>query len=438
MNVIFARRFYWLLLLGVIPFSLGWLHPGWLWAGGIYDLSLLLAAAFDALRSPKSSYLGVQRRMEKHFSLAARNQVQLELSNHSIGPLSVWLRDEVPSEMESTGSEFEINIAANQKVAVNYFLTPRNRGDFEFGRSVVRTLGKLKLVWRQIGYETQQRIRVYPNFRQARQIELVAHRHRQILLGFKRTRFHGPGRDFESLRDFVDGDELRHISWTATARRGKMVTRQYQAERNQNLMIMLDTGRMMKAQVDRLSKLDHAINAALSLAYVALTGGDNVGLLMFDRQVRRYIPPRRSSDQLNVLLEALYNAEAHLIEPNYARAFQYFTTRNKKRSLVVILTDIINREASGELLAYTSLLTARHLPLIVTISDMDLRALVQQIPTKIANVYQQALAEELLAERQEALRLITRRGGFAVDAPVGDLAVEIVNQYLRVKEQGLL
>jgi uncharacterized protein (DUF58 family) len=438
MNFTFANRFYWLLLLGLIPLSASWLSPTLLWVVGLYDLLLLAAAVVDVWLAQNSDQLRVERHTERHFSLSAKNQVQVIVSNLSLRPLSVWLRDEYPPDMEPSDKEFQAVIPPGQTVAVRYFLTPTCRGDFQFGRTVVRALGPMRLTWRQAAYGTSHTVRVYPNFRQARNIELYAHRHRAMLVGLKRVRFRGHGREFESLRDFVTGDEIRHIAWTATARRGKLVTRQYQVERNQNLMIMLDTGRMMKAQVDRLSKLDHAINAALSLAYVALTGGDNVGLLIFGRQVKRYVPPRHRPDQLNVLLDALYNADAELIEPNYARAFQYFTARNKKRSLVVILTDVIDREASGEMLAYVSSLTARHLPLIVTINDADLRALVQQEPVKISDVYQQAIAEELLNERREALTLITSHGGLAIDVPVGDLAVEVVNQYLEVKEHGLL
>jgi len=386
----------------------------------------------------KPNQLRVERQSERYLSLNAKNQVQLWLSNLSARPLILWLKDECPPDMEPSENDLNVVVPAGQTIAVPYFLTPPSRGNFQFGRTVVRRLGRMRLTWRQAAYDTRQTVRVYPNFRQARNIELYAHRHRQMLAGLKRVRFRGHGREFESLRDFVIGDEIRHIAWTATARRGKIVTRQYQVERNQNLMVMLDTGRLMKAQVDRLSKLDHAINAALSLAYVALTGGDNVGLLIFGRQVKRYVPPRHRPDQLKVLMETLYNAEAELIEPHYARAFQYFSARNKKRSLVVILTDIVDREASGELLAYTSLLAARHLPLIVTISDTDLRALVQQIPVKVSDVYQQAIAEELLNQRREALAFITSHGGFALDVPVGDLAIEVVNQYLEIKEQGLL
>lgn len=438
MNFVFATRFFWLLALGLLPLSFSWLTPSLVDVTIGYNLLLFLAAWFDGVQTGRLMNWQVERHVHHHLSLDAKNTVTLRIWNRSIRPETIQLEDEYPPEMDASQKRFLCSIGPTQVMTLSYTLRPTKRGDFRFGKTVCRLLGPYKLVWRQFTFGAGQSVRVYPNFRQARHLELYAHRHRQMLMGQKRQRFRGHGREFESLRDFVTGDEIRHIAWTATARRGRLITRQYQIERNQNLMIMLDTGRLMKAQIDRLSKLDHAINAALALAYVGLSGGDNVGLLIFDRHVRAYVPPQHRPRQLNILLETLYNVEAKLVESGYAQAFQYFTARNKKRSLVVILTDIIDRESSDQLLAYTSLLTAHHLPLLVTISDVDLHQMVQQIPAKLADVYQQAVAEELLRQRRQALAHLSHHGGLILDVPVGNLAVELVNQYLEVKEEGLL
>ena len=162
--------------------------------------------------------------------------------------------------------------------------------------------------------------------------------------GLRRMRVRGQGREFESLREFVVGDEIRHISWAATARRGKVITRQYTVERSQNIVVLLDTGRLMTARIGKLSKLDHAVNATLSIGYVAAAGGDNVGLVAFSRRVVSYLPPRRGRDQINRLMEALYSLEPQMIEPSYKRAFSFFGANCKRRSLVVILTDLVDRD----------------------------------------------------------------------------------------------
>jgi uncharacterized protein (DUF58 family) len=294
------------------------------------------------------------------------------------------------------------------------------------------------LVIKQAAIPAAQHVKVYPNLHDARKYEVQAQRNRLLQAGLRRVRLRGQGREFESLRDYVPGDELRHVAWATTARRGRLTTKQYQVERNQSIVVMLDAGRLMTSRIDRLAKLDHAINAALAIGYVATSGGDNLGLLVFNRQVTAYLPPQRGHAQMGALLEALYNVKAQMIEPSYARAFQYLARQCKRRSLVIILTDVVDSEASAELLTYTETLLPRHLPLIVTIGDNDLRALVAQTPHTVKDVYQQSVAEELLQQREEALARITELGGLALDVPAGNLSLQLVNKYLEVKERGLL
>jgi uncharacterized protein (DUF58 family) len=231
---------------------------------------------------------------------------------------------------------------------------------------------------------------------------------------------------------------LRHISWSATARRGKLVTRQYEEERNQNIIVMVDAGRLMTSRIENMSKLDHAINAALAVGFVANRGHDNVGLLAYTREVLTFLPPQSGNSQINAMQEALYNLKPQMIEPDYAKAFQYLSQHCKRRSLVIILTDLIDKEASAELLEYTANLIPRHLPLIVTIGDNDLRALVTETPAKIEEVYRQSVAEELLSQREEALARIIDLGGLVLDIPAGQLSFQLVNKYLEVKARGLL
>jgi uncharacterized protein (DUF58 family) len=334
--------------------------------------------------------------------------------------------------------EVRLTTPAGRSRTWSYKLLPTARGSYGFGNTALRFRSRLGLLWRQFDYPTARDVKVYPDIREAKKHELYAHRNRRPEAGLRRMRVRGQGREFESLREFVMGDEIRHISWAATARRGKVITRQYTIERSQNVVILLDTGRLMTARIGRLTKLDHAINATLSIAYVAAAGGDNVGLLSFSRRVLNYLPPRRGRDQINRLMEALYAVEPQMIEPSYARAFNFFSANCHRRSLVVILTDLVDRDASAELLAHTSKLMPRHLPLIITIGDTDLRELVRAKPSSSEDVYRQAMAEEILRQREEALTRIRHAGGLALDVPAARLSLELVNKYLEVKERGLL
>jgi uncharacterized protein (DUF58 family) len=240
------------------------------------------------------------------------------------------------------------------------------------------------------------------------------------------------------MRDYVRGDELRHISWTATARRGKLTTRQYQIERDQNILIALDAGRLMTARIENETKLDSAVHAALALMSAAARAGDNAGLVVFGRRIKAYLPPGRGRDQMESALEALYPIEPEMIEPSYARAFEFIAANSKRRSLVVLLTDLVDEEGSRELLTSLGLLRPRHLPLVVTIADRDLKAVVRESPADGRALFTQSVAEEIITYRETALRLVESQGGLALDVTAAALAPALLEKYLQVKERGLL
>ena len=444
--MIFSRRFLIFFAFGAVPLLLLWSSFGSLslvkWGLLVYDVALFSAALIDYRRTEDASLIEVRRHLPHRFMIGEENEVQILVSQRAARQLTLLIKDEFPPEMELRGDRL---LSATPKMKlrpeatiVGYKLYASNRGDYGFGDLVIRWHSPWGLVIKQVRISASQNIKVYPNINEARRHELSAQRSRQLHVGQRKTRLRGQGREFESLRDYVRGDEIRNISWTATARRGHLITKQYQVERNQSIVVMIDAGRLMTSRIEHLSKLDHAINAALAIGYVATSGGDNVGLLVFNRQVATYLPPQRGHGQLLAMIEALYNIKAQMIEPSYARAFQYLAQNCKKRSLVVILTDLVDRDASGELLVYTAALLPRHLPLIVTIGDNDLRALVSREPLEVADVYRQSVAEELLQQREEALGRITELGGLALDVPAGQLSIHLVSKYLEVKERGLL
>jgi uncharacterized protein (DUF58 family) len=435
----FTTRFLLLLAAGLVLLSLGWVARGVIYLTLIYDAALIALAVADYLLSERVEAFRVEREMDERFAMGAVNEVSLKIFNRARRKVTFIVKDEPPAEMELlTPREAQLTVPASRTRAWRYQLLPTARGKYGFGNTVIRFRTRLGLLWRQATYQTATDVKVYPDIREARKHEIYAHRNKRPDPGLRRMRIRGQGREFESLREFAIGDEIRHISWAATARRGKLITRQYTIERSQNIVVLLDTGRLMTARIGKLTKFDHAVNATLSIAYVAAAGGDNVGLVAFSRRVVSYLPPRRGHDQINRLMEALYSLEPQMIEPSYKRAFNFFSANCHRRSLVVILTDLVDRDASAELLAHTSQLIPRHLPLIITIGDTDLRELVRSEPVNSTDVYRQAVAEEILRQREEALTRIRHAGGLALDVPAGRLSLELVNKYLEVKERGLL
>jgi uncharacterized protein (DUF58 family) len=281
-------------------------------------------------------------------------------------------------------------------------------------------------------------VKVYPNMRRAREMALKALGAVSFLAVQRKAVLRGEGRDFESMRDYVRGDELRHISGSATARRSKLTTRQYQIERDQTILIALDAGRLMTGRIGDETKFDTAIHASLALLAAAARGGDNCGLLVFGRRVRKFLPPRKGVGHVDAVLEALHDLEPELIEPSYARAFQFIASNSKKRAFVVILTDLVDKESSKELITSLKLLRPRHLPLVVTIGDRDLNRTVSEKPLEIKDVFTQSAAEEIIHQRESALRLVETLGGLALDVTTNSLAPKLLETYLKVKERGLL
>jgi len=439
LKFVFTARFFVLLSCALALLSAGWIVPGARYLTLFYDFALILVVAIDLYSSERAGDFRVSREMEGRFAMGAENDVKIKLTNFSRRRVTFIVKDEYPARMElMSPREARLTVPPARTRSWSYSLLPTARGSYNFGKTVLRFRTRLGLAWRQIAYPNETDVKVYPDIREAKKHELFAHKNRRQDPGLRRMRLRGQGREFESMREFVIGDEIRHISWPATARRGKLITRQYTIERSQNIVVMLDTGRLMTARIGNLSKLDHAINATLSISYVATAGGDNVGLIAFSRKIVSYLPPRKGRDQINRLMESLYSLEPQMIEPSYSRAFNFFGANYHRRSLVVILTDLVDRDASAELLIHTSKLIPRHLPLIITIGDTDLRELVRSTPAVPADVYRQAFAEDVLRQRDEALSRIRHAGGLAIDVPAARLSIELVNKYMEVKERGLL
>ena len=439
MKFVFSRFFYLLLAVGLIPLSLSWGHPWLRWGALAYDLALLVTAVVDARTSLLPAGVRITRAFGGRFAVGAETEVRIKIENNTPRPLAVIVKDEYPPQMKLSGlREAQVRAEAQRSATLTYNLTPPKRGSFEFGQIAVRFLSRLSLVWRETRVAEAQFVKVYPNMRRAREVELKALGARSLVSSHRKSSWRGEGREFESLRDYVQGDEMRHISWTATARRGRITTRQYQIERDQTILIALDAGRLMTARIETETKLDSAVHAALALMSAAARAGDNAGLVVFGRRIKTYLPPGRGREQMDAALEALYPIEPEMIEPSYARAFEFIAANSKRRSLVVLLTDLVDEEGSRELLTSLRLLRPRHLPLVVTIADRDLKAVVRDPPATVGDLFTQSVAEEIIHQREAALRMVESQGGLALDVTAAALAPALLEKYLQVKERGLL
>ncbi len=315
---------------------------------------------------------------------------------------------------------------------------PVRRGYETGGALTVDTIGPFGLGLRRLALALPWEVRVYPALTTLRRRAAVAQALRRREQGRQPLRRLGEGRLFESLRDFVPGDDPRHIDWKATARRRKVITRQFEAERRQHVLLVLDAGRLLTADVAGTARMDYVVQAALELAYAAAQHDDNVGVMVFADGVRHFVTPQRGRRGLKQVLDVLAEVTPTLVEPDYPGAFRYLAARNRKRALTVVFTDVIDRFASEALVANLVTLRPRHLPLAVTLRNPELDAIATQRPAAVRDAWRKAAAEELLRAREEALSHMRRAGVLVLDVPPARAAEAVVDKYLELKRRGRL
>jgi len=296
MQLVFSRQFYGLLIIGLVPLSLSWSLTFLRSVVFAFDALLIAAAFVDYFISRRRiDALIVMRVFDKRFAIGDRSAVRILIENPSPRSFRLQIKDEYPPEMRLDDDRHaEFALGPYSDAQFTYSLSPPRRGHYEFGRTAVRFLSRLRLVWCQALVGQPEAVKVYPNMRRAREIELKALGAQSFLAIQRRAVRRGEGREFESMRDYVRGDELRHISWTATARRSKLTTRQYQIERDQTVIVAVDGGRLMTGIIGGETKFDTAIHASLALMSACARAGDNAGLLVFGRREKVFAAKARA------------------------------------------------------------------------------------------------------------------------------------------------
>ncbi len=435
-----------LLLVAALLLAAGSLSRPLLLLAPPYLLGLMILLAVDYLISPKPKQLDVERINDSKLSLGAENLVTLLMANRSARPLRFQLRDEFPYQFPAHPAMLSGEMAPYGLYEGVYHVRPLRRGDYQFGKTNIRYDSMLKLFVRQASYPTEAAVKVYPNVLEVRKYDLLARKGLLTELGLRQSRLFGMGTEFERLREYNPDDEFRRINWKATARRGKPIAAEYETERSQYIISVIDTGRLMRPPVGNpalesdpgLAKLDYVINTSLLLSYVATLKGDHVGMLTFADEVRTYLAPKRGKGQFYRMLEALYNVQFDPVEADYARALSYLDIKHKRRSLVIVFTDLVTLDAARPLIANMARLAQRHLPLCVTISDPNITRFVGKPSTTSSDLYQRAVAEMLVDERQVVLDTLNRNGVMTLDVPADKLTVSVINTYLELKGRGAL
>jgi len=403
------------------------------------DAIAVVAAAIDAWLAPHPASIGVERVLPAALTVGAGGgEVRWRIHNPIGRPVHVAMADELAPSLRAGTRRVRLTVPAAGWATATTRVDPSRRGRFQPTEVVVRVDGPLGLASRQARRSLPAMLRVLPPFRSRQEAELRIDRARLLEIGLRSAQGRGGGTEFESLREYTVDDEVRRMDWAATARTGRPVVRTYRSERNQQILVMLDNGRVMAGQVAGVPRIEWAMDAAMALTAVATRLGDRCGLVTFDRQVRAMVAPAHGKAQLTRVVEAMYDLEPQLVESDYLGAFSATVARFRRRALLVLVTELTEEAVTETLVPALPLLLARHLVVVASASDPDLIRWSDGVPADAHSSYRAAAAVAALQRRAQAAARLRALGATVVDAPPSKLATRLVDAYLEVKASGSL
>jgi len=444
-----------------IGFMLGW------------DALLSALVLIDALRLPRPEDFRVTRTFVDSPQLGQPTRIELGVRQESDTVLDVRLVDDLHPSLVAVPVEQRLEVFPREEAVSTATIYPRERGDFALGRVFLRYRGIFRLVERWAAaapvVETPggnepyqpQRVRVFPAHEDSRKsTQFYLLRARQIEMQKRKLRLRGVGREFDSLRDYQPGDELRNISWTATARRGKIVTRQFTVERSQQVWMVLDAGRLSRtafevrrdnreafAETDAeresahlltVTQLDQAATAATMLAQVINGSGDKFGLMAYGRDVQQLLPPGTGASHVRLLIDLLSQTRSESAEADHLNAVARLKTAQRRRGLIVWVTELVDSAGRPELVTAASELVRRHLVVLVLLKHPELDELAARTPKTTDEMFHSAAAQEMLERRRETIAQLERQGVLIVETTAAEVGIRAVSKYLEVKAAGLL
>ncbi len=436
----------------------GWVTPRFLWtltaiallaacspgvaifvplAIGLASL-LAVAAVIDVVLGPLPSTLRIGRTPPEHFALGVIAELSYTIENRSNRAVRLGIIETPLRTLRFGIDELISAVPAASRATIVRPVTPISRGADELTTLYVWYENALGLVRRRRRIGAREAIRVYPDLAAVERYGRLHVRNRLIEAGLRHMKLRGAGTEFESLRDWSDGDAFRTIDWKATARRGKLMVAQHEVERSQNVLLLIDCGRLMTPRIGTGRKLDYAVTAALSLATIAGLASDRVGLVAFAREILTASAPRSTRSSIAGLSETLYGLEPRFEESNYTRAFAYLRHHLHKRSLIIFLTDVIDPLSQATVMSEAISLSKHHVLICVFMNDAAVGAALSQEPQSVSDAYRANVALGLANERRLASAMLERRGIIVIDVPAAKLTMTLIDEYLRVKRRGLL
>src|SRR5216683_583277 len=450
-----------LLVAGVLWAIPAFFHNHRIWMMLVWDGLIGLLIVLDGMRLPVSSAITVTRRFLHSPALGERTEVEYEVVQESNGIVTVLVTDDLHPALIAIPRPLAVLAYPRDAVRAVLECYPGRAGDFKLGKIYLRYRGALRLVERWAVCDAGQEVRVFPASEQSGdKAAFYLMRARQIELQKRRLRLRGIGREFESLRDYQSGDELRNISWTATARRAKLITRQFTTERSQQVWIVLDAGRLSRTAFElrrdrpvatgeseqeaaeklmlNVTQLDQATTAAVMLAQVIGGSGDKFALLSYGRRVQQQLLPGNGPVHLRMMIDLLSQVRSEAAEANHLQAASRLKNLQRRRGLVIWITEIAESAGRPEVVSAVAELVRRHLVVLVLLEHPELDALAAREPKNAEEMFASTAAQEMLERRRETIAKLRQQGVLVVETTPAEVGASAISKYLEVKAQGLL
>ncbi|MFD2601407.1 DUF58 domain-containing protein [Flavobacterium suzhouense] len=378
------------------------------------------------------------RKTPEKFSNGDENPVVIEMESGYSFPVSIKVIDEIPQQFQVRNFEIKRKVPAGTKDSFEYFLRPVERGEYYFGSLNVYVSSPLNLVCRRFIFDNGAMVPTYPSFIQLKKYDLMAFSNKLFQYGLKKIRRIGHTMEFEQIKDYVSGDDLRTINWKATAKKNQLMVNQFQDERSQNVYMVIDKGRVMKMPFNGLSLLDYAINSTLVLSNIILKKQDKAGMFTFSKKVENRVAAERRSSQMQRILETLYNVKTNFFESDFGRLYGDIKKNVNQRSLILLYTNFETVDSLKRQLPYLKGIAHNHLLVVVFFENSELDQLINGKVKNVQEVYDQVIAEKLAFEKRLIVNELKKYGIHSVLTKPENLTIESINKYLEIKARGIL
>ncbi len=432
------QNFFYALIGIVLLFAISYLFPAFFNSVKIMLLSLFVITFLDILILFFAKQgIKATRVLPEKFSNGDENPIEIHIKNYYTFPVFTKIIDEIPFQFQKRDFLLHQKIKASSSKAFKYELRPTERGEFWFGKLIIYAQSPLQLISRRFDFEDKAQVATYPSFIQLKKFDLMAMAYRNEY-GIKKIRKIGHTMEFEQIKEYVLGDDIRTINWKATAKRNQLMINQFQDEKSQPIYSIIDKGRVMKMPFNGLSLLDYAINSTLVMSNVTIKKHDKAGMLCFSKKVENRVVAERRSNQMNLILETLYGVQTDFKESDFSRLYADLKRNIKQRSLLFLYTNFETLDGLDRQLAYLQAIAKSHVLVVIFFINTELEGLINQKSEDIKDIYQKTIAEKFMYEKRLIVKELKRRGVYSILTRPNNLTVDVINKYLEFKAKGVI